>query len=332
MVLSINYTGAVIISKIYGTPVTLQIKQMTEEQFLLFAAYINNELTPQQDAELVELLTGSPQLMQEFEMELMLRRSINKGDLLSKLSQNNTPGLEPADTFIANTTKALEQNSAQQEFKHIVPFTRRYRPLLAAAAVILIVLMVWLFATHKPENNIVKKNDHTPGIRDIPRDSGIAVHKDKNSNTKENNISEELYAANYQPYRGGIEDPVELGIQLNDYKEKKYKKVIALKKEDYETRGSGDTLLSLYADFYIALSYLETGNTTKASGLLNQIAQSKETTQTLRYNCNWYRAMAALKNNDITTCTQMLEVIKAQPKSPWQKNAADLLIQLDSIK
>lgn len=299
---------------------------MTEEQFLLFAAYINNELTPQQDTELMELLNSSPQLMEEFEMELMLRRGINKEDVLSKLSRNSTPGLEPADTFIEHTTKAIEQNTAQQEHKNIVPFTRRYRPLLAAAAVILIVLMVWLFATHKPENNIVKKNNHTPGITDLPKDSGIAVHKDKN------NTSEELYAANYQPYRGGIEDPVELGIQLNYYKEKKYKKVIVLKKEDYETRGPGDTVLSLYAGFYKALSYLETGNTINASTLLNQIAQSKETTQTLLYNCNWYRAMAALKNNDITTCTQMLEVIKAQPKSPWQKNAADLLIQLDSIK
>ena len=305
---------------------------MTEEQFLLFAAYINNELTPQQDAELMELLNSSPQLMEEFEMELMLRRGIKKEDILSKLSQDNTPGFEPADTFIEHTTKALEQNTAQQENKNIVPFTRKYRTLLAAAAVILMVLMVWLFATHKPENNIVKKNNHMPGITDLPKDSGIAVHKDKNSNTKENNISEELYAANYQPYRGGIEDPAELGIQLNYYKEKKYKKVIALKKEDYETRGPGDTVISLYASFYKALSYLEIGNTINASTLLNQIAQSKETPQSLRYNCNWYRAMAALKNNDITNCTQMLEVIKAQSKSPWQKNAADLLIQLNSIK
>lgn len=305
---------------------------MTEEQFLLFAAYSNNELTPQQDAELMELLNSSPQLMEEFEMELMLRRGINKEEIFSKLSRNTTSGLEPADTFIEHTTKAIEQNAAQQEHKNIVPFTRRYRPLLAAAAVILIVLMVWLFATHKPENNIVKKKNNTPGITDMPKDSGIAVHKDKNSNIKESNTSEEMYAANYQPYRGGIEDPAELGIQLNYYKEKKYKKVIALKKEDYETRGPGDTVLSLYADFYKALSYLETGNTAKASGLLNQIAGSKETPRTLLYNCNWYQAMTALKNNDITTCSQMLEDIKAQSKSPWQKNAADLLIQLDRIK
>jgi len=298
---------------------------MTEEQFLLFAAYINNELTPQQDTELMELLNSSPSLMQEFEMELMLRRSINKKDILSNLSENNTPGLESADTFIEHTTKALEQNTPQQENKNIVPFTRKYKTLLAAAAVIFVVLMVWLFATHKPENNFVKKNN-TPGITDIPKDSGIAVHKDKK------NTSEELYAANYQPYRGGIEDPVELGIQLNYYKEKKYNKVIALKKEDYETRGPNDTLLSLYADFYKALSFLETGNTDKASNILNQIAGSKETPQALLYNCNWFQALAALKEGNIATCRQLLNTIKTQPESPRQKNAADLLSALDSIK
>ena len=296
---------------------------MTEEQFLLFAAYTDNELTQQQDAAVMELLNNNPALMQEFEMELMLRRGINKEEILSAFSPGTITGYETADTHIDNITNALEE---KEEGNAAIPFSKKYMPLMAAAAFILIAVMAWLFFYRPGLNNIAHNN--MPDSSQTKNDSNIIKVNPAekiNNPIAQNTNTQNLFAQNYSQYEGSTDDPVELSICQSLYRQKKYSEVIAIKKEDYQTRGTNDTAITLYADFYKALSYLETQKITQGKNILDKIINSKETPLPLLYNTQWYRALAALQINEIAPATELLKKVEAQKKSPWKQKAADLL-------
>lgn len=302
---------------------------MTEENFFLYVAYINNELSPEQDAEFIELLNNNPGMMQEFEDELALRKNIHKEAVQEYLTEENPAGFEAANQHLQNVQKLLEEEKQEKENTPVINFYTKYKYALTAAACLVLAVAAWLyFKTPKKNENIIVQHDTT--IDSLKKKDSL--QKIQPVITNEQVDGGRLYAENFTRYEKGIDDPPEADLVYAAYNKKKFDEVINTVKEDYQTMGADDSLATLYVSFYKGLSYLEKNSLLNAESYFNAVINSKEATDVLQDKAKWYLALALLKQNKANAVKDVLNTILKNKSSAYKKKAKSLLDVIDNTR
>ncbi len=161
-----------------------------------------------------------------------------------------------------------------------------WRPLLAAASVSILIALYFVF-------------------------NGLSTSPDK------------LYEQYYEPYqayssvikRGGEVETDRMSNAMLAYESKDYKKAAT----ELEAIAPGEE-----RDFYLAHSYMASGEHAKALPLLEQLA---ETGAEPKSTVNWYLALAYLKSKNVTAATEILNRLAGYDNT-YQKRSAELLKDL----
>ncbi len=161
-----------------------------------------------------------------------------------------------------------------------------WRPLLAAASVSILIALYFVF-------------------------NGLSTSPDK------------LYEQYYEPYqayapvikRGGKMDTDPMTNAMMAYESKDFKKATA----ELEDIAPGEE-----RDFYLAHSYMASGEHAKALPLLEQLA---ETGAEPKSTVNWYLALAYLKSKNIPAATEILNRLAGYDNT-YQKRSTELLKDL----
>lgn len=238
---------------------------MENEQ--LIHDYTNGRLSREDTSAFEARLTTNPELAREVKEYKDLKKAIKENERLELKTTLQELEVEEDVPEITNEEK--------------VSFTKKYRHIYIAAAVIIFAIIGFQFLEKEPSG-------------------------------------QDLYASYYQPYDNTLQ-PVTRGETGEDvlsqafqaYEAGEFKKAITLFDSSLKKQSNPDV------SFYKAMSLISTGSEKEAATLLNNLKKEKISYKPQLY---WYSALLALKNNDKQTANEQLDSL-SMLNSDYKKSA-----------
>ena len=296
--------------------------QQFEVNEIRIALYLEDKMTPEEEATFVHDLGEDEGLRQQYEEELQMQalwetreeRASGDPDLL----------LQGADEHIRMVEAALEEkDSARVRRGSKVPVYARWG--IAAAAVLVIVVVV----------DILRPSDKTGLVRQggeggrKPADTALAVGPNR-VDVKRDSVAgvRRLYARFYKVYSAS-DVPVEISDYYNDYRDGNYASVLAVKPADYQAMGVGDkhVLLMQYMQLLKGLSYLGLNEAEKADRQFDSVMLTAGAGTARYYEAQWYSVLTWLQRGYTVRVQDAAKVIAAS-RSPYAGRAGALVDSL----
>lgn len=306
---------------------------MTEEEYNIICAYFNDELSDEQEALLMQQLAEYPELMAQFELELMLQRGLDKEALIEALAAVTAPGFETADAHIEMLRQTMQADKDEKIFTPVISFFERYKVVLTAAAVLILIVLgnliinpqhkniiATLFQKDKPVIDSIKKENDTIKLFVTPKEKEpmIAFLSPK-----------ELYAKYHTFYDGSDKPPDELVAIASWIKNKKYEQVVAKNENEYIYRDDlKDELTPAFFCFYKGVSLLELNKLDSATIYFAKTIKDKNIPAVLKYKTQWYYALALLKKEDTVAAEKLFTEIAGDQNSPYHTKALSVLKEM----
>ncbi len=244
---------------------------MNQEIFEKIEAYLQGRMSVEEKEQFQQQLNQDPGLQKIMEEQLALTNAIETEGLKNKLNS------------------IYDHQFGTHKQKGNVIFLKRFRPILAAASVALLVLAAWL----------IFRNTEQP--------------------------NEQLFSQYYERPAGL---PTTLGIQTNEafsegmieYKLGNFSEAQQFWLPLLAQFPENDTL-----QFYLGINYLELSQLDSADNYLNKVAEKEESK--LRMNAKWYSSLVQLRQEKKDEAFSTLSEI-ALDTNPFQAQASALLEEL----
>lgn len=296
------------------------------------AAYLNNEMTDAEMEAFVKDLEQDEALRQAFQSELEFWLADQEIENQEEKKHAVIDGFESADAHIEFIKQSLEG----REEVRIIPFYTKYKLALSVAAMLIIIVIVYLLFNQPstPGKQIAVDQKQDSVITDspnIPNENPIANIQD--SIISKPKTADALYAAYFKRYKQRDEHGgSEIGF-LSYYTDKKYSTVLNANPSDFIVRSGGsfkieDSLTVLYIRFYQALCFLETDKAAAAIAIFKLINLSTIVNNSLRDDANWYLALAYLKQKNTNAAGSVLKQIAENKNALHYSAAKELLSEL----
>ena len=140
--------------------------------------------------------------------------------------------------------------------------------------------------------------------------------------------AEKVYKQYYKKYRGSEEDPIQVSKFLYAYNEGRYDEVIKGTAKELLSKGTDANTPALknYLGFYQGISYLHTKKTAPAINKLREVTSHTSSTDQLYYDASWYLAMAYLQDGNLTDATAVLQQLAdSKINMGYKKEASSVL-------
>lgn len=271
----------------------------SEENHIKIANYLDNAMSPAEEAAFMQELGNNAVLRQQFEDELMIHSLLQEEE---------------------KESASIKEESHPKKTS-VIALLKRYRVI---AVLLLAIISGTVIFTLFSRKNKPAETAKTPANKEAaPKTDSIPAAMPKTV------IAAEAFNHFYKPY-SGESDPVELSNYYKDYKEHRYEKVISAKETDFQVMGTGEKneLLKQYMYLYKGLCYLEKNEPARAIRMFDSVLKSPNKTDTPVYEAQWYSAMAWLKKDDIDKAAEAAKHI-TQTTSPYKSSALQLIQQLN---
>ncbi len=283
-----------------------------KEYDIKIADYFDNKMSAAEEDSFMEALGTNTPLRERYEDELSIRAILGNG-------------IENED--IAVEDNVVYMNTSTPHAPHKIPVIPLYRQYKIIAAVFILVIGISaLFMVFKNQRN----NTNSAAITPVSRDSVKKIDTSQNVIPQNTGVSAaNAFAQYYKPYISN-NDPVEVSIYYEDYKQGRYADVFAASDADLQVMGANDNKQQLgqYLQLYKGLAYLAENKPAKAQLQLDSVMHAANKTTTEYYEAQWYSCMAFLKQEDAGKAGLLAKTIAQSASSPYKVKAAELVTTL----
>ena len=273
------------------------------------AVYLDNTMSAAEEAAFMQALGEQAALRQQFEEELILgsffEAPVENVLKIPKVVSQPAPGVV---------------NRRKRGFAAVKKLTR-YK-MVAAAVICLVAVVVAAILFSRKNTKTINALTTNTGTKKTLQDNATVADQPKKK--PEGKMAPNAFDHFYTVYASN-NDPVEISMYYNEYRQQQYDKVIAATETDFQLKGSGgkNKTLQHYMHLYKGLSYLGKNNPVKALEQFNAVLKDDNKRDPF-FHAQWYAALASLKNNDTKRAARLaMEIVATE--SPYKARAAGLL-------
>ena len=293
---------------------------VTDTELSIIIQYIDNELTDEEEQQLMARMAVNPALQAAFDQQILMNNFLEA----DKSSKVTGPSVESADEFLDRINQQQDTGASPKII--LMPTAERRWQIIAAAAVAAIAIMVTIYFFRQPK-------EKTPSIVKIPEKKMTPVIKDStilNQDTTrllaDNESTYKLFKTNYKalPPQVLVVPAIASPYQMQ-YEQGRYRELAIASENSLVVKGqlpaTEQQKVLGYFRFYKALANLQTGNIPLAVQLLssvNVIADNKK----LADQSEWYLLMAYLRKGDKINALQVAGTIANNINSSYYTKAS----------